>query len=41
MTLEGFLRFRVRKSGVAKITPYGTHARLVDGPTGWRIMEIH
>ncbi len=40
MKLQGFLRFRDRQSGTAKITPYGTHARLVDGPTGWRILEI-
>jgi serine/threonine protein kinase len=41
MKLEGFIRYRDRKTGVAKITRYGTQARLVDGPTGWRIMEIH
>jgi hypothetical protein len=41
MRLEGFLRYRLRKTGAGKIDAYGTHARLVDGPTGWRIMEIH
>jgi serine/threonine protein kinase len=40
MKLEGFIRFRDRKTGAGKITTYGTRARLVDGPTGWRIMEI-
>ena len=40
MKLQGFLRYRERKTGVEKITPYGTRARLVNGPTGWRILEI-
>ncbi|MEO6067719.1 MAG: serine/threonine-protein kinase [Gemmatimonadales bacterium] len=40
MRLEGFLRHRDRATGVDHITTYGTRARLVDGPTGWRIMEI-
>ena len=40
MRLEGFLRHRDRATGADHITTYGTRARLVDGPTGWRIMEI-
>jgi tRNA A-37 threonylcarbamoyl transferase component Bud32 len=40
MKLEGFLRYRVIRTGEEKITTYGTRARLVDGPTGWRILEI-
>ncbi len=40
MKLQGFLRYRERQTGVEKITTYGTRARLVNGPTGWRILEI-
>ena len=41
MKLQGFLRYRDRQTGAGKITTYSTHARLVNGPTGWRILEIH
>lgn len=41
MKLQGFLRYRERRTGVERITTYGTRARLVDGPTGWRILDIH
>jgi serine/threonine protein kinase len=40
MRLEGFLRARDRTSGVDRIIEYRRRARLVDGPTGWRIVEI-
>ena len=40
MKLDGFLRFHDTRNGEDKITTYGTRARLVDGPTGWRILEI-
>jgi hypothetical protein len=40
LRLEGFMRDRDRHSGQDQITHYSTHVRLVDGPTGWRIVEI-
>ncbi|MBW8772496.1 MAG: serine/threonine protein kinase, partial [Gemmatimonadetes bacterium] len=40
MRLQGFIHYRDRQTGVGKITTYGTRARLVNGPTGWRILEI-
>ena len=40
MRLEGFLRARDRTTGADRILEYKRRARLVDGPTGWRIVEI-
>jgi serine/threonine protein kinase len=40
MRLEGFLRARSRTTETDRIIEYKRRARLVDGPTGWRIVEI-
>ena len=38
--LEGFLRYHDIPANEDKVVPYRTRARFVDGPTGWRILEI-